>query len=66
VYVVRCSNAEPLVAKILSAQECDRCTVGVRARNGKYSVNGILSDIPSSGIFRVGGGDVVLGLDLLE
>ena len=26
---------------------------GVTARNGKYSVNGILSDIPSSGIFRV-------------
>jgi hypothetical protein len=25
----------------------------VRARNGKYSVNGILSDMPSSGIFRV-------------
>ena len=25
--------------------------IGVRARKGKYSVNGILSDIPSSGIF---------------
>jgi hypothetical protein len=26
---------------------------GITARIGKYSVNGILSDIPSSGIFRV-------------
>jgi hypothetical protein len=34
--------------------EC-RPQQGVRERNGKYSVNGILSDIPSSGIFRVVG-----------
>jgi hypothetical protein len=33
-----------------------------KTRNGQYSVNGILSDIPSSGIFRVVGGDLAQSL----
>jgi hypothetical protein len=36
--------------------------IAVTSRNGKYSVNGILSDIPSSGIFRVVGGDLAQSL----
>jgi hypothetical protein len=40
--------------------------LGVRARNGQYSVNGILSDIPSSGIFRVVGGDLAQSLRFIE
>ena len=40
--------------------------IGLRARNGKYSVNGILSDIPSSGIFRVVGGDLAPCLRFIE
>jgi hypothetical protein len=40
--------------------------LGVSARNGKYSVNGILSDIPSSGIFRVVGGDLAPSLRFIE
>ena len=36
-----------------SAGNSDCPVSGVTNRNGKYSVNGILSDIPSSGIFRV-------------
>ncbi|MGA8657230.1 MAG: hypothetical protein WB586_13875, partial [Chthoniobacterales bacterium] len=39
---------------------------GVISRNGKYSVNGILSDIPSSGIFRVVGGDLAPCLRFID
>jgi hypothetical protein len=38
----------------------------VSTRNGKYSVKGILSDMPSSGIFRVGGGDLAIDLLFIE
>ena len=37
-------------------------TFRVSSGNGQYSVNGILSDIPSSGIFRVVGGDLAQSL----
>jgi hypothetical protein len=37
-----------------------------KTRNGQYSVNGILSDIPSSGIFRVLGGDLAPSLRFIE
>jgi hypothetical protein len=39
---------------------------GVHTRNGMYSVNGILHDIPSSGIFRVVGGDLAPSLRFIE
>jgi hypothetical protein len=39
--------------------------LGDTSRKGKYSVNGI-SDIPSSGIFRVVGGDLAQSLRFIE
>ena len=55
------SHKVPLPAKALDRSGVkaelsmsERCLqFVVRARNGRYSVNGLLSDIPSSGVFRV-------------
>jgi hypothetical protein len=40
--------------------------LGVLSPNRRYSVNGITGDIPSSGIFRVVGGGLALGLCFIE
>ncbi|MBV8099939.1 MAG: hypothetical protein JOZ31_12345 [Verrucomicrobia bacterium] len=40
--------------------------IGVVSPNRRYSVNGIPGDIPSSGIFRVVGGGLALGLCFIE
>jgi hypothetical protein len=51
--------AQGLTAKIIPK-------VGVVSPNPRYSVNGITADIPSSGIFRVVGGGLALGLCFIE
>jgi hypothetical protein len=40
--------------------------VRVLTTSNRYSVNGIPVDIPSSGIFRVAGGGLALGLCFIE
>jgi len=60
-----CSKDAELVRHVSVKAHCT-VIVGSCTRNGKYSVNGILSDIPSSGIFRVVGGDLATCLRFID